>query len=75
LNGLRQRCEANAAISVDTRQRYGQLLGTLEEQQQDVALYVLGRRGESAAHTRARPWTPCRDDQQASAPPHIDGGR
>jgi nucleotide-binding universal stress UspA family protein len=52
LNGLRQRCEANEAISVDTRQRYGQLLGTLEEQQQDVALYVLGRRGESAAHTR-----------------------
>ena len=52
LNGLRQRCEANETISVDTRQRYGQLLSTLEEQQQDVALYVLGRRGESAAHTR-----------------------
>ena len=52
LNGLRQRCEANESISVDTRQRYGQLLSTLEEQQQDVALYVLGRRGESAAHTR-----------------------
>ena len=52
LNGLRQRCEANGSISVDTRQRYGQLLGTLEEQQPDVALYVLGRRGESATHTR-----------------------
>ncbi|MDA8677373.1 universal stress protein [Luminiphilus sp.] len=52
LNGLRQRCEVNETISVDTRQRYGQLLSTLEEQQQDVALYVLGRRGESAAHTR-----------------------
>tara|TARA_Y100000385_G_scaffold63916_1_gene63030 strand:- start:708 stop:1574 length:867 start_codon:yes stop_codon:yes gene_type:complete len=52
LNGLRQRCEVDEALSVDTRQRYGQLLSTLEEQQQDVALYVLGRRGESAAHTR-----------------------
>ena len=52
LNGLRQRCEADETLSVDTRQRYGQLLSTLEEQQQDVALYVLGRRGESAAHTR-----------------------
>ena len=52
LNGLRQRCEVNETISVDTRQRYGQLLSALEEQQQDVALYVLGRRGESAAHTR-----------------------
>ena len=52
LNGLRQRCEVDETLSVDTRQRYGQLLSTLEEQQQDVALYVLGRRGESAAHTR-----------------------
>ena len=52
MNGLRQRCEVDETLSVDTRQRYGQLLSTLEEQQQDVALYVLGRRGESAAHTR-----------------------
>ena len=52
LNGLRQRCEVDETLSVDTRQRYGQLLSTLEEQPQDVALYVLGRRGESAAHTR-----------------------
>ena len=52
LNGLRQRCEVDETLSVDSRQRYGQLLSTLEEQQQDVALYVLGRRGESAAHTR-----------------------
>mgnify|MGYP001401361681 FL=1 len=52
LNGLRQRCEVDETLCVDTRQRYGQLLSTLEEQQQDVALYVLGRRGESAAHTR-----------------------
>ncbi|MDG2459415.1 MAG: universal stress protein [Luminiphilus sp.] len=51
LNELKKRCEQRERIAVDVRQRYGQLLETLEEQQQDVALYVLGRRGKSAAHT------------------------
>ena len=37
---------------VDVRQRYGQLLDTLDEQQGDVALYVLGRRGQSADQTQ-----------------------
>ena len=52
LNGLKLRCEQQETISVDVRQRYGQLLETLDERQADVALYVLGRRGKSAAHTQ-----------------------
>jgi hypothetical protein len=52
LNGLKQRCERAGTDDVDIRQRYGQLLDTLDEQQRDVALYVLGRRGRSAAHTQ-----------------------
>ena len=52
LNELKKRCEQREGITVDVRQRYGQLLETLDEQQQDVALYVLGRRGKSAAHTQ-----------------------
>lgn len=51
LNDLKKRCEQRERIAVDVRQRYGQLLETLDAQQQDVALYVLGRRGKSAAHT------------------------
>ena len=52
LNELKKRCERRDGLSVDVRQRYGQLLETLEEQQQDVALYVLGRRGQSADQTQ-----------------------
>jgi nucleotide-binding universal stress UspA family protein len=52
LNQLRARCEAHSGLQTDTRQRYGQLLGTLQEQESSVAMYVLGRRGESASHTR-----------------------
>ena len=52
LNELKKRCEQREGIAVDVRQRYGQLLETLDEQQQDVALYVLGRRGESADQTQ-----------------------
>ena len=52
LNELKKRCEQREGIAVDVRQRYGQLLETLDEQQQDVALYVLGRRGKSAAQTQ-----------------------
>ena len=52
LNELKKRCEHHQGLSVDVRQRYGQLLETLDEQQQDVALYVLGRRGESADQTQ-----------------------
>lgn len=52
LNDLKKRSEQREGISVDVRQRYGQLLETLDEQQQDVALYVLGRRGRSANETQ-----------------------
>ena len=52
LNELKKRCEHHQGLSVDVRQRYGQLLETLDEQQQDVALYVLGSRGESADQTQ-----------------------
>ncbi|MGB0156545.1 MAG: universal stress protein, partial [Luminiphilus sp.] len=52
LNELKKRCERRDGLSVDVRQRYGQLLETLDEQQRDVALYVLGRRGKSADQTQ-----------------------
>ena len=52
LNELKKRCEQRDEISVDVRQRYGRLLDTLDEQQRDVALYVLGRRGQSADQTQ-----------------------
>ena len=52
LNELKKRCERRDGISVDVRQRYGQLLETLDAQQRDVALYVLGRRGKSADQTQ-----------------------
>ena len=52
LNKLRARCESHTGLETDTRQRYGQLLSTLKEQESSVAMYVLGRRGESASHTR-----------------------
>jgi nucleotide-binding universal stress UspA family protein len=52
LNTLKARCAANSELTIDTRQRYGQLLTTLKEQETSVAMYVLGRRGESASrHT------------------------
>lgn len=52
LNRLRGRAEAAGAGCIDTRQRYGELEETLVEQQQDVRLLVIGRRGESAAATQ-----------------------
>ena len=52
LNQLRSRCETQAGLQIDTRQRYGQLLATLKEQESSVAMYVLGRRGESASQSR-----------------------
>ena len=52
LNTLKARCAANSELTIDTRQRYGQLLTTLKEQETSVAMYVLGRRGESASRTR-----------------------
>ena len=52
LNELKKRCEQRDGLSVDVRQRYGQLLEALDEQQGEVALYVLGRRGQSADQTQ-----------------------
>lgn len=52
LNRLRQRATGAGAGCIDTRQRYGELEATLVEQQQDVRLLVIGRRGESAATTQ-----------------------
>ncbi|MFT4769691.1 MAG: nucleotide-binding universal stress UspA family protein [Glaciecola sp.] len=48
LNKLRERASNQGAPQVDTRQRYGQLVETLHEQEDGVQLMVLGRRGESA---------------------------
>ncbi len=52
LNRLRERAVVAGVQSPDIRQRYGQLEETLAEQEDDVRLFVLGRRGESAEHTQ-----------------------
>ena len=51
LKELRDRSRLQGVDDLDIRQRYGQLLSTLEEQQDEVALYVLGRRGQSATQS------------------------
>nr|MBW4049157.1 universal stress protein [Pseudomonadota bacterium] len=48
LNRLRERALAAGAESVDVRQRHGELVNTLVDQERDVRLIVLGRRGASA---------------------------
>lgn len=48
LNQLREQALAAGASSVDVRQRHGHIEETLSEQQADVRLFVLGRRGASA---------------------------
>lgn len=52
LNRLRERVVRAGVQSPDVRQRYGALEETLAEQEKDVRLFVLGRRGESAEHTQ-----------------------
>lgn len=47
LSRLRERTRAFGLESADIRQRHGNLVETLTEQEQDVRLFVLGRRGES----------------------------
>lgn len=51
LTRLRERTSAFGLGQADIRQRHGNLVETLSEQEQDVRLFVLGRRGESAEHT------------------------
>ncbi len=51
LNRLRERAIAAGIESPDVRQRYGKLEETLLEQEASTRLFVLGRRGESAATT------------------------
>jgi len=52
LNRLRERALASGAPSADMRQRHGTLDETLAEQETDVRLFVLGRRGASAETTQ-----------------------
>ena len=52
LERLRQRASAAGCPSVDVRQRHGSLDETLVEQESDVQLFVLGRRGASAEITQ-----------------------
>lgn len=52
LNSLRERVVASGVQSVDVRQRHGHLEESLAELQDDVGLFVLGRRGESAESTQ-----------------------
>jgi nucleotide-binding universal stress UspA family protein len=48
LNQLREQALAAGVASVDVRQRHGGIEETLSEQQSEVRLFVLGRRGASA---------------------------
>lgn len=52
LHALRERAIAAGVRNTDMRQRHGELEATLTEQEKSVRLFVLGRRGESAATTR-----------------------
>jgi nucleotide-binding universal stress UspA family protein len=52
LTGLRERAVAMGVEAPDIRQRHGELQQTLREQQDEVRLFVLGRRGESAEMTQ-----------------------
>lgn len=52
LNRLRERAVAAGVYSPDVRQRHGHLEETLAEQEDEVRLFVLGRRGESAEYTQ-----------------------
>ncbi|MEO0435737.1 MAG: universal stress protein [Pseudomonadota bacterium] len=51
LSRLRERAKHAGATEVDVRQRYGELVDTLHEQEDGVQLIVLGRRGRSAEAT------------------------
>jgi len=51
LNRLRLRAQASGVTEPDMRQRHGSLVETLTEQQADVRLVVMGRRGESSSTT------------------------
>lgn len=51
LNRLRERAIAAGVDSPDMKQRHGTLEETLVEQEEEVRLFVLGRRGESAEVT------------------------
>lgn len=51
LNSLRERAVAAGVAAPDMKQRYGVLEETLAEQEDEVRLFVLGRRGESAEAT------------------------
>ena len=48
LTRLRERSRSFGIGTADIRQRHGNLVETLSEQEHDVRLFVLGRRGESA---------------------------
>lgn len=51
LNRLRSRAQAAGVADPDMRQRHGSLVETLTEQQANVRLVVMGRRGESSRTT------------------------
>jgi nucleotide-binding universal stress UspA family protein len=53
LNRLRERALAAGVASVDMRQRHGHLDETLRDWEPGVRLFVLGRRGQSAAPSRS----------------------
>lgn len=48
LEGAKQRAKDKGVVSVDGRQRHGELVEALQELEPQARLYVLGRRGETA---------------------------
>lgn len=52
LNELRERARQMGVAEVDVRQRMGTLQEAVADREEDVRLYVLGRRGVSAASTQ-----------------------
>ncbi len=51
LNRLRERAVTAGVVHADVRQRHGELEETIAEQEEDMRLLVLGRRGEAAETT------------------------
>lgn len=48
LQGARQRVQQQGATEVTTHQRHGDLIGTLEDLQDDTRMLVIGRQGETS---------------------------
>lgn len=50
LEGAKQRAVKDGVAHPEARQRHGELVGTLADMENEVRLFVLGKRGEAAEH-------------------------